>query len=199
MEKGLKSKKLLYFALGFLVLGITFFGILQSKDIESVRENSSLSSSIRYSLNNDGLISPTEKKDIEHLMHSAKYISNVKIYAIKDIPIEELFDHIDNTKPDFEYSRDKGTQKSLFIDKHPTGSGNGEWFIVTEKSRFHTLSVICLFFGGLLYVILFSTWAIKDVSRQQRLNVKWALTFIFFNIVGYLVFLFVDKNRTNLI
>ncbi|WP_144512134.1 hypothetical protein [Bacillus sp. FJAT-22090] len=199
MDKGLKSKKLLYFALGFLVLGITVFGILQSKDTESIRENTLLSTAVLNSLKSDGIIAPSEKQDVELLMHSTKYISNIKIYAIEDILIEKVFDYANNAKPDIEYSRDKGTQNSLFIDKHPHGSGNGEWYIVTEQSRFHTLSVICLFLGGLLYAILFSTWAIKDVSRQQRLNVKWAITFVLFNIVGYLFFLFVDKNRTNFI
>jgi hypothetical protein len=197
MEKGVKSKRLLYFALGFLILGITVFSILQSSETESLSESSFTSTAVRYSLDFDGLISTSEEKEIEHLVQMTKHISKVQIYDIKDRPTGKLFDYVDNIKSDFEYNRDILAQKTLFIDKLPSGSGSGDWYIVTERRSFHTLSVIFFFLGSLLYVILFSTWAMKNANHQKRLNVKWAFTFILFNVVGYLIFLFVDKNRTN--
>ncbi|MFJ6268313.1 hypothetical protein ACIQGW_25535 [Lysinibacillus xylanilyticus] len=62
MKKGVESNMLLYLALGFLVLGTSVYGILQSKETASLSENSFLSTAVHYSLDNDGSISTSEKK-----------------------------------------------------------------------------------------------------------------------------------------
>ena len=199
LKKGVVSISnwILYLALAFLIIAITIYSVLQSKESESLSKSSFTSMAVRYSLDSGGLISTTEKKEVGHLVQETKHISKVQIYDIKDIPIEKLFDYVDNTKPDFEYSRDIWTSNSLFVEIFPSGDGSGDWYVITERRSFHTISMLCLFLGGLLYYILFSIWAMKNAYRQKRLNVMWGLVFVLFNVPGYFIFLLVDKNRTN--
>ncbi|MEY9975305.1 hypothetical protein [Lysinibacillus sp. RC79] len=197
MKKGAESNRLLYLALCFLVLGTIVYGILQSKETDSLSENSFLSTAVHYSLDNNGSISNTEKKEVAHLMHETNQISKVQIYNVKDIPLENVFNYVDNTKSDYEFSREIWTSNLLFVKILPSGSGRGDWYVITERRSFHTASMLCLFLGGFLYFILFSIWAMKNAYHQNRLKFRWVLAFMLFNVVGYLIFLSTNKNRTN--
>ena len=199
MKNGVESKSnwILYLGLAFLIIAITIYSVLQSRETVSLSESSFTSTAVHYSLDSDGLISTTEKQEVGHLVHETKHISKVQIYNIKDIPNEKLFDYVENTKSDFEYSRDIWTSNSLFVKIFPKGNGSGDWYVITERRSFHTLSVLCLLLGGFLYFILFSIWAMKNAYHQNRLNVGWAFVFMLFNVVGYIIFLLADKNRTN--
>ena len=191
------SNRILYLALTFLIIAITIFSILQSKESESLSESSFTSTAVRYSLDSDGLISTTEKNAVGHLVQETKHISKVQIYNVKDVPTENVFDYVGSIKSDYEYSREIWTSNSLFVEIFPRGDGSGDWHVVTERRSFHTVSMLCLFLGGLLYFILFSIWAMKNAYHQKRLNVMWGFVFVLFNVLGYLIFLLVDKNRTN--
>ncbi|MFF2753027.1 hypothetical protein ACFVR1_04610 [Psychrobacillus sp. NPDC058041] len=199
MKKGVESISnwILYLALAFLIIAITIYSFLQSRETESLNEKSFTSMAVSYSLDSDGLISNAEKKEVEHLVHETNHISKVQIYNVKDIPFENLFDYVDSAKSDYEYSREIWTSNSLFVEILPSGNGSGDWYVITERRSFHTLSVLCLLLGGFLYFILFSSWAMKNAYHQNRLNVRWAFVFMIFNVVGYFIFLLADKNRTN--
>lgn len=131
-------------------------------------------------------------------MQHTNHISKVEIYNVKGIADSgEVFDYIENVKPNFECSRDY-VFNTLFVDLLPSGSSDGrKWYVLTERRSFHTLSVLVLFIGFVLYWFLFSIWALKNAYYQKRLNVRWAFVLVIFNVVGYLIFLLVNKNRTN--
>lgn len=184
----------LYISLVSLLLALIAFGVLQSKESESLKENLSVTTQARSVPKND--LQDTEKK-LSMLVQNTKHISKVEIYNVKGIAgTEEVFDYVESEKPNFKYNRDFFFT-SLFVDLLPSGSGDGvQWYVTTERRSFHTLSVFVLFSGLILNWILFSVWALKNAHYEKRLNVKWTLILVIFNIVGYLIYILANKNRT---
>ncbi|MFC0472275.1 hypothetical protein ACFFHM_17705 [Halalkalibacter kiskunsagensis] len=77
----------------------------------------------------------------------------------------------------------------------PSGSGNDNWYVITERNSYHTLSVLSLLLLGFLYWSLFSIWAMINAYHERRLNLKWSFVFVLFNVAGYLVFRHVSNKE----
>ncbi|WP_200411323.1 hypothetical protein [Virgibacillus salexigens] len=195
MKKNLQSYSnfLLYISLVSIVLALLFFSILQSKESESLQENGVVSTQVR-SIIKDG--SQGMENKLNTIVQNTNQISKVEVYNVKDIDgYREVFDYVESVKPNFEYSRNFAFT-SLFVDLLPSGNGDSNWYIVTERRSFHTLSVLVLFLGVIFYWFSFTVWSLKKAYDQNRLNIGWVIVFMLFNIIGYSIF-HLANNRIN--
>ncbi|MYL54921.1 hypothetical protein GLW08_16425 [Pontibacillus yanchengensis] len=187
------SNSLLYFSLGCIILAFIFSGVFQSKESESLQEKLTVSTQVRSLLNND---SKGIENKLNTIVENTNQISKIEIYNVSGISESiKVFDYVKKEKPNFEYSRDFAFTP-LFVDFHPSGSGDSNWYVITERRSFHTLSVLVLLLGFTLYWFSFSIWALRNAYYQKRLNVMWAFLLVLLNVIGYSLFL-LYRNKTD--
>ncbi|WP_096202060.1 permease prefix domain 1-containing protein [Bacillus sp. FJAT-45350] len=188
------AKWLLYVALIFLTIAPIIFATLQSKEAQSLTDKSFASTKIHSILDKNDIVSDDIKKEIASVVHGTNYISDILIYDVSNITNEELFDYVGNKEADYQYGIEDNRQ--MFVELLPSGSGKNNWYVITKRNSYHTLSVLSLFLSGFLYWSLFSIWAMINAYHERRLNLKWSFVFVLFNVVGYLVFRHVSNKES---
>ena len=64
-----------------------------------------------------------------------------------------------------------GSLNRVFIEIMPSGGGDDNWYLKTERVSHNTISFVLLFFGIGIYWALFSVWATLNIYHLQRLNI----------------------------
>lgn len=182
---GRYSNLLLYISLVSLVLALGIFSFLQLKESESLQENGFVSEKVHSILK-----SGTQDMDsqLNAILQANNQISKVEVYNVKNIDgYKDVFQYTENEKPDFGLSKSFDFTP-LFVEFHPSGNGDGDWYVLTERKSFHALSVLVLFLGAAFYWFSFTVWSLKKAYDQKRLNIGWVIVFMLFNVIGYSIF-----------
>ncbi|QYF84871.1 permease prefix domain 1-containing protein [Peribacillus frigoritolerans] len=196
------AKRVLYSAVGFLVLSMSFFCFLWQNTQSNANERSIIRTQINDLLENEEVVTSDMKNEIKKLVESTNYISLVKISNVRDVGYYEdykgyrnIFNYVEQAKPDYQYKRIVWNPEWLGTEFSLSGGGDDQWYVEMESRSFDTLLTVVLFVGVAIYWTLFSIWAIINAYHHKRLNIGWTLTFILFNILGYFVFRFVEKKQ----
>ncbi|MDR7002035.1 permease prefix domain 1-containing protein [Neobacillus niacini] len=193
------AKRVLYIALAFLLLSLSVFGFLYQKTESEMNELSIIATQINNILENKEVISPEMKQKIETLVKGTNHISSVKVFNVNNIKqgedYENIFNYVENAKPDYLYQRIVWGPKWLGTDFYPYGNGDDHWYTEMEHRSFGMLETVVLFVGMAVYWTLFSIWAIINAYHQKRLNAGWTLMFIVFNVLGYFIYRLLEKRQ----
>jgi hypothetical protein len=202
-KQKLFAKGVLLTALTVLIVSIFSFQFLYQRDyLKSHDFPHRFNEKIIDSLQDHESITEEVKKDIESIIQSNKRVHNVEIYYTegldgKPLEDEKLFNYLDNAKPIYSYSEEDDSPKWLWAGYSRGGNGMGKWFVYTSAFGYYVISILILVLGIALYWALFTIWAIIFAFHTTRqASVLWTLIFLFFNIIGFAVFLLTNKKRT---
>lgn len=195
------AKWMLYIAVSILFLSLFIFGLLYIQSDSDANELSVIATHINDVLENKEVISPDMGNEIERFIESTNQIASVEIIDVSDIKKTEdfggygdVFNYVEQAKPDYQYKRIVWAPEWLSPDFYDYGNGDNQWYVNMKHRSFGDLESLVLFVGLAIYWTLFSIWAVINAYHQKRLNIGWTLTFIVFNIVGYLVYSVVGKQ-----
>lgn len=188
---------IIFLAISLLTLSFLIFVILGLKEGQSVREPSAIRTQIKSMLEFSESITPAIEEEVENLVQQSNSISNFQIYHLSGKEFDDVFAYVDYVEPDYEFNRNEWLSKKLFPKIYPSGGGNEEWYIKTERVSYHTLSYIILFLGIVIYWALFSIWALINVYHRRKLNLMSFFVIIFFNFMGYLLLSLFERRNVN--
>ncbi|MFP3845920.1 permease prefix domain 1-containing protein [Priestia filamentosa] len=188
------AKWVLYISVAILIISLSVFTFLVQNSEEEMNEQSLVATEIAERLQDQEVITPEIKEDIAMLARSTNHIAEVDVYDVRKV--KDVFSYIENAKPNYHYEREVWSPKWLKTELFPYGNGDDKWFVQMKTRSFDNLSVLVLFVGIASYWILFSIWGIINAYHYKRLNLGWILSFIFFNVIGYLIFYLVGKRKT---
>lgn len=203
-KQKLFAKGVLFTALTVLIVAIFSFQFLYQRDyLNSHDFPHRFNEKIIDSLKDQKSITEEVKKEVESIVQTNKRIQNIEIYYAEGIdgePLEgdELFNYLENAKPIYSYSEEDDTPKWLWAGYNRGGNGMGSWFVYTSAFGYYVISILILVLGIALYWALFTIWAIiYAFHTTKKASVLWMLIFLFFNIIGFAVFLLANKVFRN--
>ncbi|MGU3472169.1 permease prefix domain 1-containing protein [Paenibacillus sp. D51F] len=196
------AKGVLLAAFTVLIVSIFSFQFLYQRDYLTSHDfPHKFNEKIVDSLKDHESITEEVRKEVESIIQSNKRVHNVEIYytgGLDGNPLEgkELFNYLDNAKPVYSYSEEVDSPKWLWAGYNRGGNGMGNWFVYTSAFGYYVISILILVLGIALYWALFTIWAIIFAFHTTRkASVLWTLIFLFFNIIGFAVFLLTNKKR----
>lgn len=196
------AKWILYLAIISLIASISIYTIFTNNIEAESNELSIVATNIDNLLENKTTITSEMESQIEGWIKDTNFISSVKIYNMNGYNSEsETLDMFDYAKyklePDYQLSNDNvWAPKWLNPEFYPYGNGTDEWLVTMEERYFNISMLPILFAGVAIYWTLFSIWAIVNAFHKKRLNIGWILVFVFFNVVGYLLYLLIGKFKS---
>ncbi|MFL0475684.1 hypothetical protein C1N83_26785 [Priestia aryabhattai] len=186
------AKRILYVAVVCLIVTMSSFYFLWKVEELTAQGISDTGSLISYELKDKDVITRDIKRKIEALVEDTNYVSGVTIYKSKNIISRSGENYIEyhwkGVQPDFQYQRTLWAPKWLGADFDTFGNGDDQWFISIDNRSFSRLEAVVLFVGMTIYWTLFTIWAIINAYHQKRLRIGWVFIFVFFNILGYLIY-----------
>ncbi|MBY0213876.1 permease prefix domain 1-containing protein [Priestia aryabhattai] len=192
------AKWVLYLAMGFLVVSLSFFGFLWQNEEKNANELSIVATQIGEKIQDKETITANVKNEIEKIINSSNHISTVSVYNTEDIKSEGknfvMYD-TDAKEADYTYKRVLSAPKWLGVDFYPYGNGDKQWYVEMDYRSFSTLETMVLFAGIAVYWTLFTIWGIVNAYHHKRLNVGWIIAFSLLNVIGYLVYFLVGKKK----
>ncbi|WP_339998170.1 permease prefix domain 1-containing protein [Priestia aryabhattai] len=192
------AKRVLYIAILCLIVTMSSFYFLWKVEESTAEGIADTSSLISYELKDNDVITRDMKRKIEALVEDTNYVSEVTIYKSKNIISRAGENYVyynwKSVQPDFQYQRTVWAPKWLGADFYTSGDGNEQWFVSVDKRSFSRLEVVVLFMGMGIYWTLFTVWAIINAYHQKRLRIGWIFMFVFFNILGYLIYYLTGKQ-----
>ncbi|WP_246096155.1 permease prefix domain 1-containing protein [Paenibacillus sinopodophylli] len=195
-KQKLFAKGLLFAAITVLIVVIFSFQFLYQRDYLSSNDfPHRFNEKIIDSLQDHESMTEEVKKEVESIVQSNKRVNKIEIYNTKGIEGNELLNYLDNSKPLYSYSEDVNTPRWLWAGYYQGGNGMGNWFVYTSAFGYYVVSILILVVGIALYWALFTIWAIVYAFHTtKKASVVWMLIFLFFNIIGFVGFLLINKN-----
>ncbi|MEM4997178.1 permease prefix domain 1-containing protein [Priestia sp. SB1] len=192
------AKRILYIAIVCLIVTMSSFYFFWKVEESTAQGISDTGSLISYELKDKDAITRDMKRKIEALVEDTNYVSGVTIYKSKNIISRSGENYIEyhwkGVQPDFQYQRTIWAPKWLGANFHTFGNGDEQWFVSIDNRSFSRLEAAVLFVGMTVYWTLFTIWAIINAHHQKRLRIGWIFMFVFFNVLGYLVYYFTAKQ-----
>lgn len=195
------AKRLLMIAIGFLIVGISLFGISIWKAESYSDQQSEVATQIFNLLQGETQITSSMKKRIKNLADHTDHIRDIQIYNVRDIPTEkaykDVFDYVydKHTKPEYTYSKNVWNPNWLHADFHNYGNGDDKWYVNMQVRYFNDLITLAFLGGPVVYWTLFTIWATINAYHHKRLHVGWVMLFAGTNVIGYLIFYLVGRRR----
>lgn len=195
-KQRLFAKGVLFAAITVLIVAILSFQFLYQRDYLSSNDfPHRINEKIIDSLKDHESITEEVKKEVESIVQSNKRVNKIEIYNTKGLEGNELFNYLENSKPIYSYSEDVNTPRWLWAGYYRGGNGMGDWFVYTSAFGYYVISILILVLGVALYWALFTIWAIiYAFHTTKKASVLWMLIFLFFNIIGFAVFLLINKK-----
>ncbi|MES9774773.1 permease prefix domain 1-containing protein [Priestia megaterium] len=188
------AKRVLYIAVVCLIVTISSFYFLWEVEESTAQGISDTRSLISYELKDKDVITRDMKRKIEALVEDTNYVSGVTIYKSKNVISRAGENYVEynwkSVQPDFQYQRTVWAPKWLGADFDTFENGNEQWVVSIDNRSFSRLEAVVLFVGMTIYWTLFTIWAIINAYHQKRLRIGWVFIFVFFNILGYLIYYF---------
>ncbi|MED4067592.1 permease prefix domain 1-containing protein [Priestia megaterium] len=188
------AKRVLYIAVVCLIVTMSSFYFLWEVEESTAQGISDTRSLISYELKDKDVITRDMKRKIEALVEDTNYVSGVTIYKSKNVISRAGENYVEynwkSVQPDFQYQRTVWAPKWLGADFDTFENGDEQWVVSIENRSFSRLEAVVLFVGVTIYWTLFTIWAIINAYHQKRLRIGWVFIFVFFNILGYLIYYF---------
>jgi hypothetical protein len=188
------AKRVLYIAVVCLIVTMSSFYFLWEVEESTAQGISDTRSLISYELKDKDVITRDMKRKIEALVEDTNYISGVTIYKSKNVISRAGENYVEynwkSVQPDFQYQRTVWAPKWLGADFDTFENGDEQWVVSIDNRSFSRLEAVVLFVGMTIYWTLFTIWAIINAYHQKRLRIGWVFIFVFFNILGYLIYCF---------
>jgi len=192
------AKRVLYIAIVCLIVTMSSFYFLWKMEESTFQGIDDTRSLISYELKDKDVITRDMKRKIEALVEDTNYISEVTIYKSKNVISRAGENYVEynwkSVQPDFQYQRTVLAPKWLGADFDTFENGDEQWVVSIDNRSFHRLEAVVLFVGMAIYWTLFTIWAIINAYHQKRLRTGWVFIFVFFNILGYLIYYFTGKK-----
>lgn len=192
------AKWVLYLAVTFLLMSIVTVVIHRQNAESESNQISEVATKIDRLLGKETSITPKMETKIENWIKDTDFITQVKIYNVKELKKNAdyndydrgIFDYVEQKqiKPDYQYKRTVWAPVWLYPEFFPYGNGDDEWLVTMKKRYFNIPLLTVLIAGVTAYWTLFSIWAIINAYHHKRLNVVWIFIFVLLNFVGYLVY-----------
>lgn len=199
-KQKLFAKGVLFAALTVLIVTLFSFQHLYQRDyLKSGDFPHRFNEKIIDRLKDRKSIADEVKKEVESIAQSNKRVNNLEIYYIegldgKPLEGEELSHYLENAKPVYTYVKGDNTPKWLWAGYYSGGNGMGYWYVVSSAFGY-AISFLILTLGIALYWILFTIWAsVYAFHTTKKASVGWTLIFLFFNMIGFAVFLLTNKK-----
>ncbi|MGA5690661.1 permease prefix domain 1-containing protein [Cytobacillus pseudoceanisediminis] len=190
------AKWILYLAIAIILFTASAFGYIWSMEEENASENSIIATQISEILNDKTNITEGMKEEISSLIKGTDQISNLEIYKLSNVAnVNLVVDYVRDTKPDYRYEQKVWNPKWLQADFFPYANWDKEWYVGMETRHIGDLMAIILFSGVAIYGTLFTIWATINAYHHRRLNAGWVIAFVFFNVIGYLIYVLVGKRK----
>ncbi|KPL60960.1 permease prefix domain 1-containing protein [Rossellomorea vietnamensis] len=191
------AKWVLYLALAVLLFTVSGFGYIWSLEEENANGNSEVATQISTILKDKTNVSDDMKIKINSLIESTDQIANVEIYDVSSVENTNMvFDYVRDAKPEYRFEQKVWNPKWLQADFFPYGNGDGkQWYVEMDTRHIGDWLSIILFSGMAIYITLFTIWATINAYHHRRLNIGWIVVFALFNVLGYLVYYMLWKNR----
>lgn len=188
------AKRVLYIAVVCLIVTMSSFYFLWEVEESTAQGISDTRSLISYELKDKDVITRDMKRKIEALVEDTNYVSGVTIYKSKNVISRASENYVEyhwkSVQPDFQYQRTVWAPKWLGADFDTFENGDEQWVVSIDNRSFSRLEAVVLFVGMTIYWTLFTIWAIINAYHQKRLRIGWVFIFVFFNILGYLIYYF---------
>ncbi|MDD9786662.1 permease prefix domain 1-containing protein [Priestia megaterium] len=188
------AKRVLYIAVVCLIVTMSSFYFLWEVEESTAQGISDTRSLISYELKDKDVITRDMKRKIEALVEDTNYVSGVTIYKSKNVISRAGENYVEynwkSVQPDFQYQRTVWAPKWLGADFDTFENGDEQWVVSIDNRSFSLLEAVVLFVGMTIYWTLFTIWAIINAYHQKRLRIGWVFIFVFFNILGYLIYYF---------
>ncbi|MCR8867388.1 PLD nuclease N-terminal domain-containing protein [Priestia megaterium] len=188
------AKRVLYIAVVCLIVTMSSFYFLWEVEESTAQGISDTRSLISYELKDKDVITRDMKRKIEALVEDTNYVSGVTIYKSKNVISRAGENYVEyywkSVQPDFQYQRTVWAPKWLGADFDTFENGDEQWVVSIDNRSFSRLEAVVLFVGMTIYWTLFTIWAIINAYHQKRLRIGWVFIFVFFNILGYLIYYF---------
>jgi hypothetical protein len=196
------AKKVLYTAIIFLFIGLISFGFIYLNELkkENIREDL-IMSDILHELDASKVNPENEEEYINKLNSTKRYIEKlVQEYpGVYEITLWD--DHkLSSVSSNEEYQKIKPeiqVKKDVWMfmtAKTGYGLGNENWDVNLTYISYRPLADNILLLGSLIYIVLFTVWAIINAYHHRRLNIGWIIVFALFNVIGYLVYILFGKR-----
>ncbi|MGP4079412.1 permease prefix domain 1-containing protein [Pseudalkalibacillus sp. R45] len=193
------AKRILYLAIGSLLLTLSVFLFHWQNAESNAHELSIIATDIFDELENTAAIPSELSKEIEQLVLKTNHIVEVSIYdsnKIRREGINFVSYNTDVAEAEYQYERTLWAPKWLGVDFFPYGNGNEQWYVEMRHRSFGTLFTIILFVGIAIYWTLFTIWATVNAYHQKRLNILWVIAFGLLNVLGFIIYHFsTNKNQ----
>ncbi|WP_374149515.1 permease prefix domain 1-containing protein [Priestia megaterium] len=192
------AKRVLYIAIVCLIVTMSSFYLLWKVEESTAQGISDTRSLISYELKDKDIITRDMKRKIEALVEETNYISEVTIYKSENVISRSGENYVEyhwkGVQPDFQYQRTVWAPKWLGADFDTFENGDEQWVVSIGNRSFSRLEAVVLFVGMPIYWTLFTIWAIINAYHQKRLRIGWIFIFVFFNILGYLIYYFTGRQ-----
>lgn len=192
------AKRVLYIAIVCLIVTMSSFYFLWKVEESTAQGISDTRSLISYELKDKDIITRDMKRKIEALVEETNYISEVTIYKSENVISRSGENYVEyhwkSVQPDFQYQRTVWAPKWLGADFDTFENGDEQWVVSIGNRSFSRLEAVVLFVGMTIYWTLFTIWAIINAYHQKRLRIGWIFIFVFFNILGYLIYYFTGRQ-----
>lgn len=185
------AKWVLYSGISILFITVLLFSVFIITGNQYEKEQSDISYQIGDIVVGHDKISSTQKAAIQTLVNDTNYISNIRVYNL--LESNKKGSNLNDEIPSYEYGRSLTGFSALSLTTYYYGGAEDIW-VSFEIKDYRSLSFIVLFVGFASYWLLFSVWAIINAYHQKRLNTGWILSFIIFNVIGYLFFHIAGKR-----
>lgn len=192
------AKRVLYIAIVCLIVTMSCFYFLWKVEESTAQGISDTRSLISYELKDKDIITRDMKRKIEALVEETNYISEVTVYKSENVISRSGENYVEyhwkSVQPDFQYQRTVWAPKWLGADFDTFENGDEQWVVSIGNRSFSRLEAVVLFVGMTIYWTLFTIWAIINAYHQKRLRIGWIFIFVFFNILGYLIYYFTGRQ-----
>jgi hypothetical protein len=186
------AKRVLYTAIGLLLLFLSIFGIIIAIENNNINERNQIYGQITGIL--EGGLTEVAEKEIQSLINADNHISAIEIFDVKGVQQGDNFPGLEEASIVYQYNQEIWSPEWRVVDLHTSGQGDANWFIYFTYRSIANIGVLSLFLGIAIFYPLFSIWAIINAYHQRRLNLGWIFVFSFLNVVGYLFYHFTKKS-----
>lgn len=189
------AKRVFYIAIAFLIVSLAASGLVWKVEKGNRAENTAFANTVYEVLGNQSANLDEIDTIIKALVLDTVQITNVQVYRMNDVETVtedgsvSYFNH--HAIPMYQYVRE--IRPSSVMDfYYATGD---EWFIHVESKNLATLVGYLLTAGIAVYAVLFTIWASINAYHHRRLNMGWILVFALLNVLGYLLYRMVEKQK----
>jgi hypothetical protein len=145
------------------------------------------------------VISVKEEKEIEKVLKSSPNVSEVSIFSIKDFENEDgsfTYD-IEGKTPVYYYKKPLWVLEGAGVRLIGAAyAANDPWYLDITYRSFEGLLLRMFLIGAISYWTLFSSWASINAYHQKRFKIGWFFAFVFFNVIGYWLYNYVNRDKT---